>query len=80
MSVRVVARIRPLLHAEIEKDVIIEPTGDSAVVKIPNPRCQSETFSFQLNSVYDRETTQAKIFEEESECNGKSYTKPEQIH
>lgn len=67
MSVRVVARIRPLLHAEIEKDVIIEPTGDSAVVKIPNPRCQSETFSFQFNNVYDRDTTQAKIFEEESE-------------
>lgn len=69
MSVRVVARIRPLLKAEIEKDVIIEATGDSAdsksVVKIPNPKNESEAFSFQFNSVYDREATQSQIFDAE---------------
>ena len=50
-----VARIRPLLKNEIEKDVIVEPVGDSAesktVVRIPNPKKEAEAFSFQFNSV-----------------------------
>jgi hypothetical protein len=69
MSVRVVARIRPLLKAEIEKDVITEAAGDSAecktIVKIPNPKNESEAFSFQFNSVYDREATQSQLFDNE---------------
>lgn len=69
MSVRVVARIRPLLKAEIEKDVIVEAAGDSAdsktTVKIPNPKNESEAFSFQFNSVYDREATQSQLFDNE---------------
>ena len=64
-----VARIRPLLKTEIEKDVILEATGspsdNKSVVKIPNPKCQSENYSFQFNSVYDRDATQAKIFDNE---------------
>ena len=69
MSVRVVARIRPLLKAEIEKDVIIEAAGESAesktIVKIPNPKNEYEAFSFQFNSVYDQEATQSQIFDNE---------------
>ena len=69
MSVRVVARVRPLLKAEIEKDVIVEAAGDSTesktIVKIPNPKNESEAFSFQFNSVYDREATQAQLYDNE---------------
>ena len=73
MSVRVVARIRPLLKAEIEKDVIVHaanaPGAESAetktVVKIPNPKNESEAYSFQFNSVYGQEATQAQIFDNE---------------
>lgn len=72
MSVRVVARIRPLLSAEVEKDVIVSsgsaPTNAaslSTLIRIPNPKKESEAFSFQFNSVYDREASQAQIFDNE---------------
>lgn len=72
MSVRVVARIRPLLKAELEKDAIvhaeklaIEKGHNRTVVRIPNPKNESEAFSFQFNSVYGREATQSQIFDEE---------------
>ena len=69
MSVRVVARIRPLLKAEIEKDVIVEAAGDSAegtsAVKIPNPKNESEAFTFQFNRVYDREASQSQLYDDE---------------
>jgi hypothetical protein len=71
MSVRVVARIRPLLKAEVEKDVIVDAAGEGGdgktVVKIPNPKNEAEAFSFQFNSVYDRGATQAQIFDNEGE-------------
>ncbi|KAK4195446.1 putative kinesin-like protein [Triangularia verruculosa] len=70
MSVRVVARIRPLLEKELDKDVIV--SADRAqdgkplsIVKIPNPKNESEEFSFAFNSVYDRATTQEELFTSE---------------
>ncbi|KAK1060538.1 hypothetical protein LTR74_011782 [Friedmanniomyces endolithicus] len=72
MSVRVVARIRPLLKAEIERDVIVdaarapgEAEDRTSVVRIPNPKNDSEAFSFQFNSVYGQEATQAQLFDNE---------------
>lgn len=70
MSVRVVARIRPLLDNELERDVIVHvDTKDGAkkanVVKIPNPKNESEEFSFTFNSVYDQQTTQEELFSAE---------------
>ncbi|KAK0321234.1 hypothetical protein LTR82_007686 [Friedmanniomyces endolithicus] len=72
MSVRVVARIRPLLKAEIERDVIVDAAGapgeaedKTSVVRIPNPKNDSEAFSFQFNSVYGQEATQAQLFDNE---------------
>ncbi|KAH8161135.1 hypothetical protein CIB48_g7103 [Xylaria polymorpha] len=67
MSVRVVARIRPLLEKEMDKDIIVRPAShedgrSSTVVKIPNPRNESEEFSFTFNSVYDQSTTQEALF------------------
>ncbi|KAI1193773.1 P-loop containing nucleoside triphosphate hydrolase protein [Nemania serpens] len=67
MSVRVVARIRPLLEKEIDKDIIVRPASNddgksSNVVKIPNPRNESEEFSFTFNSVYDQATAQEELF------------------
>jgi hypothetical protein len=50
MSVRVVARIRPLLEKELDKDTIVR--GDSTeggrsmtLVKIPNPKNESEEYT-----------------------------------
>jgi hypothetical protein len=68
MSVRVVARIRPLLgDKEMDKDVIVtaasaEEGRAPTIVKIPNPKNEAEQFSFAFNSVYDRETTQEQLF------------------
>jgi hypothetical protein len=73
MSVRVVARIRPLLKAEIEKDVIVtaaqcqtaSANSRSQIVRIPNPKNDAELYSFQFNSVYEQEATQQELFENE---------------
>ena len=77
MSVRVVARIRPLLKAEIEKDVIVDATSEAAdsktVVRIPNPKNETEAFSFQFNSVYDQLVTQQQIFDNEGELDEESW-------
>lgn len=70
MSIRVVARIRPLLKAEIEKDVIVTAAGDSEerkIVRIPNPKNEAELYSFQFSNVYDQTATQANIFENEGQ-------------
>lgn len=69
MSVRVVARVRPLLkNSEIEKDRIIETYGSAGdnktTVRIPHPKVATELYSFQFNSVYD-DTTQAELYDGE---------------
>ncbi|EHK23314.1 uncharacterized protein TRIVIDRAFT_147307 [Trichoderma virens Gv29-8] len=71
MSVRVVARLRPLLAQELEKDIIVhtdsvEPEKPPTIVKIPNPRNESEEFSFTFNGVYGSETTQETLFTSEA--------------
>ncbi|KAI9830231.1 MAG: hypothetical protein M1819_005758 [Sarea resinae] len=72
MSVRVVARIRPLLKAELDRDSIVEAASSGSasssspnIVRIPNPKKATEDFSFQFNSVYDRHATQQDIFDGE---------------
>jgi len=72
MSVRVVARIRPLLKAEIQKDVIVDAPNvagevqeNKSTVRIPNPKNDSESFTFQFSSVYGQEATQAQIYDNE---------------
>ncbi|OTA06041.1 kinesin-like protein [Trichoderma parareesei] len=67
MSVRVVARLRPLLAQELEKDIIVrtdsvEPDKPPTIIKIPNPRNEAEEFSFTFNGVYGSETTQETLF------------------
>ncbi|KAF6806041.1 kinesin family protein [Colletotrichum sojae] len=70
MSVRVVARIRPLLPKELDKDTIVSADctpGDQhpTLVKIPNPKKEGEEFSFAFNSVYDQQTNQEELFTNE---------------
>lgn len=72
MSVRVVARIRPLLKQELDKDTIVtaeSPDGENStnktIVRIPNPKNDAESFSFQFNSVYEQEATQQQLFDAE---------------
>lgn len=75
MSVRVVARIRPLLKHELDKDAIVtaESSNDGdckarpTVVRIPNPKNEAESFSFQFSSVYEESATQQELFDTESE-------------
>ena len=67
MSVRVVARIRPLLEKELGKDVIVradrvDDAKPLTVVKIPSPKNEAEEFSFAFNSVYDQATSQEDLF------------------
>ncbi|KAH6686656.1 kinesin-II 95 kDa subunit [Plectosphaerella plurivora] len=70
MSIRVVARIRPLLPKELEKDTIVTAASTEdgkapTLVKIPSPKNESEEFSFAFNSVYDQPTTQETLFTSE---------------
>jgi hypothetical protein len=69
MSVRVVARIRPVNKNEIDRDVIVTAgpttTGNAQLVRIPNPKNDAELYSFQFNSVYEQETTQQQLFDNE---------------
>ncbi|KAI9850738.1 MAG: hypothetical protein M1838_005149 [Thelocarpon superellum] len=71
MSVRVVARVRPLLKAEREQDVIVravstdEAASTHHIVKLPNPKNEGEDFTFQFHSVFDASATQEQIFQKE---------------
>jgi hypothetical protein len=73
MSVRVVARIRPLLKKESEKDIIVSaassrpesPNTNSTIIRIPNPKNEAEIYSFQFNNVYGQDTTQQELFDNE---------------
>ena len=70
MSVRVVARIRPLLKAELDKEVIVSSSGADddgrpTTVHIPNPKNECETYSFRFNSVYGAEESQQDLFDGE---------------
>lgn len=65
-----VARIRPLLGKELDKDIIVraessQEDGHMNIVRIPNPKNESEEFSFMFNSVYDMKTTQEELFTSE---------------
>ncbi|KAH8890420.1 P-loop containing nucleoside triphosphate hydrolase protein, partial [Thozetella sp. PMI_491] len=75
MSVRVVARIRPLLEKELGKDVIVtadrvEEGKPYTLVKIPNPKNESEEFSFAFNRVYEQGTSQEDLFSAEGKLLG----------
>jgi hypothetical protein len=74
----VVARIRPLLSKELDKDVIVR--GESSqeghslnTVRIPNPKNESEEFSFAFNGVYEMNTTQEELFAAEGTPNEATY-------
>lgn len=74
MSVRVVARIRPLLKTERTVDEVLSAHGGAddktSIVKIPNPKNFAEEYSFQFNSVYGQDSTQQQIFEAEGISSG----------
>lgn len=71
MGIRVVARIRPQQRHELDKDVIVSAASDNdtsahpTVVKVPNPKNESEDFSFQFSSVYEQSSNQQEIFDNE---------------
>ncbi|KAK5105433.1 hypothetical protein LTS08_001710 [Lithohypha guttulata] len=69
MSVRVVARIRPLLKAEAEKDQILSiyegSDGKPQIVKIPNPKSQNEEYSFAFSAAYGADISQQGLFDAE---------------
>lgn len=63
-TVRVIARIRPLLAKEEESEVIVKVKEDGQALTIPNPKNEKENFTFPFAVVMDQETTQAQIFSE----------------
>ncbi|KAL5120901.1 hypothetical protein ACEQ8H_001088 [Pleosporales sp. CAS-2024a] len=70
MSVRVIARIRPLLKHELDKDTIvsaetIDGEKNATVVRLPSPKNDAESFSFQFSSVYEPDATQQQLFDAE---------------
>lgn len=70
MGIRVVARIRPQQSHELGKDVIVSTASNAeseqpTLVKIPNPKNESEDFTFQFSSVYDHTANQQQIFDNE---------------
>ena len=72
MSIRVVARLRPPLDKEPEKETIVyadrvDEGKPLTVVKIPNPKNGAEEFSFAFNRVYDQATSQEALFSAEGE-------------
>lgn len=86
MSVRVVARIRPLIQSENAKDAIVEAVSAEApistrpsIVKIPNPKNFSEDFTFQFSGVYDEQATQQELFDAEGKLD-ESYHPPRTLH
>ena len=60
--------MRPQHKNELEKDVIVSTTSDAsgAIVKVPNPKKESETYAFQFSGAYDQTATQQEIYEHES--------------
>ncbi|KAK2593738.1 hypothetical protein QQS21_008556 [Conoideocrella luteorostrata] len=77
MSVRVVARIRPLLEKELDKDIIVRPDcaedgKPNTIIKIPSPKNEAEEFSFAFNAVYDQSTSQETLFTSEVQPHLKS--------
>ena len=71
MTVRVIARVKPQQQHESDKDVILttastdDTSGQPTLVKIPNPKNESEYYTFQFSSVYDSLATQQEIFDNE---------------
>ncbi|KAH8727946.1 P-loop containing nucleoside triphosphate hydrolase protein [Phaeosphaeriaceae sp. PMI808] len=70
MSVRVVARIRPLLKHELDKDTIVtaenaDGESNATIVRLPSPKNDAESFSFQFSSVYEQDATQQQLFDAE---------------
>jgi hypothetical protein len=68
MSVRVVARIRPLHKAELERDTIISTDESASTIRIPNPKNDAESFSFTFNAVYGMQATQDDLFQREGKA------------
>ena len=71
MSIRIVARIRPQQQHELLNDIVVEAAARNGsgplkkVVKLENPKNPNESFSFSFNSVYDHDSTQQLIFDNE---------------
>lgn len=61
-NVRIIARIRPLLKNEIEKDIVVRTEGTA--ISMPNPKNENENFTFPFNAVHDSESDQSQLFSE----------------
>ncbi|TQS38906.1 hypothetical protein Golomagni_00577 [Golovinomyces magnicellulatus] len=70
MSIRVVARIRPVFDEESKSQIIVRAESSKGtkpynIIRIPNPKKEREEFSFTFNAVYDSESTQEELFTNE---------------
>lgn len=63
-NVRIIARVRPLIKGETEKDIVVLTSGDT--ISMPNPKNENESFSFPFHSVRGQDSDQAQLFSEVS--------------
>ncbi|KAL0634594.1 hypothetical protein Q9L58_006481 [Maublancomyces gigas] len=63
-TVRIIARVRPLLNGEINKDVVVHAEGTT--ISMPNPKNENENFTFPFNAVHNMESSQTHLFAEVS--------------
>lgn len=61
-TVRIIARVRPLLNGEINKDVVVHAEGTT--ISMPNPKNENENFTFPFNAVHNMESSQTQLFAE----------------
>ncbi|KAL8973267.1 MAG: hypothetical protein Q9183_000067 [Haloplaca sp. 2 TL-2023] len=73
-GIRVVARIRPQQDPRIEGECIVSSAGadgdgsssqQPSLVRIPSIKNDNEVYSFQFSGVYDQDSTQQTIFDNE---------------
>ncbi|KAI9736012.1 MAG: hypothetical protein M1834_001478 [Cirrosporium novae-zelandiae] len=64
-TVRVIARVRPLLPHENDRDIILRADTDTAEIKIPNPKNVNEEYKFKFQAVFDAEAGQGDLFDGE---------------
>lgn len=61
-TVRIIARVRPLLNGEINKDIVVH--ADGTAISMPNPKNENENFTFPFNAVHNMESSQTQLFAE----------------
>lgn len=61
-TIRIIARVRPLLGGEIEEDIVVHTEGTA--ISVPNPKNGNENYTFKFNATHNAKSNQALLFAE----------------